>query len=77
MEKQIKEEVKLIDNTPVDFTEIPEEEIIDIMTNRVATLVNSFNEKHENIKLDMERLASTLQTKYQNCVKNMHLLLTH
>ena len=63
LEKQIKEEVKLIDNTPIDFTEIPEKEIINIMTNRVATLVNGFNEKHENIKLDMERLASSLTNK--------------
>ena len=65
LEKQIKAEVKLIDNTPIDFTENPEKEIIDVMNNRLATLVNSFNEKHENIQLDKERLASNLTNKIQ------------
>ena len=63
LEKQIKEEFKLIDNTPIYFTEKPEEEIIDIMTKRVATLVNCFNEKYEDIRLDMERLSSNLTNK--------------
>ena len=65
LEQQIKEEVKLIDNTLIDFTENPEEEITHVMNNRLATLVNSFNEKHENIQLDKERLASNLKHKIQ------------
>ena len=40
LEKQIKEEVKLVNNTPIDYTK--EEEIIDIMTKRVALLFVTF-----------------------------------